>query len=147
MSAKKEPNWGWYAGADEESYHCGPEATRHAIIQAATDDEIGLHDLNEPQVFHIIEAWQSTVDLADHFDADAWVDEINDNLSDFGGEDGEPIVDISSVATASLERVVREAIAKWQAESGLRFRVWTFSGTRNAEMITIPAPNPTGDKP
>jgi len=145
MIAKKEPSWGWYASADEENYHCGPEATRDAIIQAATGDEIGLHDLAEPQVFHIIEAWQAPVDLADHFDAAAWVDEINDNLSDFGGEDGEPIVDISTVAKASLERAVREAIAKWQTESGLRFRGWTFSGTRNAEMITIPATNPTGD--
>lgn len=137
----KEPSWGWYASADEENYHCGPEPTRDAIIQAATDDEIGLYDLSDPQVFHIIEAWQATVDLADHFDAADWVESLNDNLSDFGGSDGEPIVDLTAVAMSSLDRTVKEAIAKWQSDNNLRFRNWVFSGTRNGEMITIPAPH------
>jgi hypothetical protein len=135
------PFWGWYASADEENYTCGPEATRDAIIQAATSDEIGLYNLDDPQVFHIIEAWQANVDLADHFDAVDWVDGINDDLSDFGGEDGEPIVDLTAVATSSLERTVRDAITKWQADNNLRFRHWQFSGTRNGEIITIPVPN------
>ena len=137
----KDPSWGWYASADEENYHCGPEPTRDAIIQAATDDEIGLYDLSDPQVFHIIEAWQATVDLADHFDAADWVESVNDNLSAFGGSDGEPIVDMTDVAMSSLERTVKEAIAKWQSDNNLRFRNWVFSGTRNGEMITIPAPH------
>lgn len=136
----KEPSWGWYASADEENYHCGPEPTRDAIIQAATDDEIGLYDLNYPQVFHIVEAWQGTVDLAAHFDAADWVEGINDDLSDFGGSDGEPIVDLNAVAMSSLDRTVKEAIAKWQADNNMRFRNWIFSGTRNGETITIPAP-------
>ena len=136
----KEPSWGWYASADEENYPCGPEPTRDAIIQAATDDEIGLYSLSDPQVFHIVEAWQATVDLADHFDAADWVEDINDNLSDFGGSDGEPIVDLTTVAMSSLDRTVKEAIAKWQADNNMRFRCWAFAGQRNGETITIPAP-------
>ena len=137
-----DPQWGWYASADEENYYCGPEATRDAIIQAATDDEIGLYEADGIQCFHIIEAWQASVELADHFDAAAFVDGINDDLSDFGGADGVPVVDMTEVAINSLERVVRAEIAKWQSENNLKFRNWTFSGIRNRETITIdPAPD------
>ncbi len=114
MSVTDAKPWGWYASADEENYTCGPEASRDAIIQAATDDEIGLYDLADPQVFHIIEAWQSAVDLADHFDAADWVERINDDLYEFGGENGDPIVDLTAVALSSLERTVRESIANEQ---------------------------------
>ena len=138
-----EPIWGWYASADEENYYCGPEATREDIIQAAVSDEIGLHALSDPQVFHIIEAWQATIDLADHFDAPNWVEAINDDLYDFGGQDGEPVFDLTEVAMSSLQRTVREAIAKWQSDNNLRFRHWTFGGSRNGETITIPAQEPT----
>lgn len=133
----QEPQWGWYASADKENYYCGPEATRDAIIQSATDDEIGLCEAGGVQCFYIIEAWQSSVELADHFDAAAFVEGINDDLSDFGGTDGEPLVDMTAVAVNSLERVVRAAIAQWQAENNLKFRNWAFSGMRNGEMITI----------
>ena len=134
---RAEPQWGWYASADEENYHCGPELTREAIIQAATDDEVGLYEDGGIQCFHIIEAWQASIELADHFAAAAFVDGINDDLSDFGGSDGEPVVDMTDVAINSLERVVRAAIAKWQADNNLKFRNWAFSGTRNGETITI----------
>jgi hypothetical protein len=131
-------NWGWYASADQENYSCGPETSRDAIIQAATDDEIGLCDLLKPQVFHIVEAWQGDVMLADHFDADAWIEELNDNLSDVGHPDGEPMIDLTAVALSSLDRAVREAVGKWQSDNNLRFRQWVFGGTRNEETITVP---------
>lgn len=131
-----EKPWGWYASSDEENYYCGPEQTRDAIIQAATNDEIGLND-DGSRMFFIIEAWQASVELADHFEAAAFVDAINDDFSDFGGLDGEPVVDMTDVAVNSLERVVRATIAKWQADNNLRFRNWTFSETRNREAITI----------
>lgn len=135
----KEPSWGWYASADDQNYHCGPEPTRDAIIQAATGDEIGLLD-DGGLAFHIVEAWQAHVDLADHFDAAEFIEAVNESISDYGGEDGEPVVDLSSVANASLETAVRAAIAKWQADNNMRFRNWIFSGTRNGETITIPVP-------
>jgi hypothetical protein len=137
----KEPSWGWYASADEENYYCGPEPTRDAIIQAATGDEIGLYDLSDPQVFHIIEAWQVQVDLSDYFDAETFIEQVNDSVSDYGSETDEPIVDLSIVALSSLQTAVRSAISKWQADNNLRFRNWVFSGTRNAETITVPAPH------
>ena len=137
-----EPNWGWYASADQENYHCGPESTRAAIIQAATADEIGLWidpaTGNTTQSFHIIEAYQGPINLADYFDAADLVDATNDSLSEFGNENGDPIVDLSSVAISSLERTVREAIAKWQVDNNLRLHTWTFMSTRNGEVITLP---------
>lgn len=137
-----EKSWGWYASADEQNYHCGPEPTRDAIIQAATGDEIGLLD-DGGLAFHIVEAWQAHVDLADHFDAAEFIEAVNESISDYGGEDGEPVVDLSSVANASLETAVRAAIAKWQSDNNLRFREWVFSETRKGELIEIPAPTPT----
>ena len=137
-----DTEWGWYACADEESYGCGPEATREAIIAVATQDEIGLHHDESTDIvsqsFHIIEARKSDVLLAHEFDAARWLEGVNEQLEEYTNDDGEDIVSLTPSQTASLQATVREALTKWQAEHGLRFQPWIFAETRGAETITLP---------
>jgi hypothetical protein len=137
-----DTEWGWYASADEEAYGCGPEATREAIIAAATADDIGFyHDESTgivSQSFHIIEARKNDVLLAEEFSASTWLQGVNEQLEEFTNEDGADIVSLTPSQTASLQATVREALHKWQAEHGLRFQPWVFAETRGEEQITLP---------
>lgn len=137
-----DANWGWYASGDEENYTVGPEGSREAIIQAALIDEVGLAwDRNEDGTwdynFHIMEAYKLPIDLAEYFDADSWIEDLdNGPLFDVLDPDGEGLgAYISSEDTASLQAVVREALTKWQKQTGFHHEPWTFTGTRNGEWI------------
>lgn len=138
---REGPDWHWYASTDEEVYTVGPELSRDAIIQAATGDELGLDIDMETgewtQHFHIVEARQSEIRLAPSFDAAAFVDMVNDEISDYGNEDGDAQVELTPAQAADFERAIRAAMDQWQGATGLRFHTWMFTSTRNGEAISL----------
>ena len=137
-----EPDWGWYAGADGETFTVGPEATRDGIIESAMYEDCGIHDQNEDgswnYSFEIVEAYKSPIQLADHFDAGRWIEDLeNGPLFDLLNPDGDGLgAEMTDDQFKSLETAIREAITKWQKDTGFHHEPWAFTGIRNRESIS-----------
>jgi len=121
-------DWGWYASGDGEMYEIGPEPTRDAIILRANDYFSG-----EP--YHILEARKDLVQVADYFDADEFLTELEEGkLADQCTED-RLFANINERHRVELTLKVREAIAEWQRRHDIKILPWLFSESRNAEII------------
>lgn len=140
--------WQWWAGSSEEWCTVGPEGTREAIIQAATNDSLGEfeHEGGGWNLsFHIVEARQDPLRLADWIGADQLIERANDDMSDSDRVSSEyddgPWFECTPEQEKDLEMRIKRACDEWQAAHGLRFSCSTFSHTRNSENIIVELPD------
>ncbi len=139
--------WQWWAGKDEEVFTVGPEDTREAIIQAAIDDCLGEcqdDDGTWKLSFHIVEARQDPLRLADWIEADELLERAEDGVADSDrtsseNDDG-PWFECSPEQEKDLQERIKRACDEWQAAHGLVFTCITFSHTRNSEHVFIDHP-------
>lgn len=141
-----EGAWQWWAGRSEEWFEVGPEATKEAIIQAATNDSLGETDDDGSWKlsFHIVEARQDPLRIADWLDLDALIERAEDNVADSDrvaseNDDG-PWFECSPEQEKDLRQRVAQACDEWQAANGLAFKTATFSHTRNSEHVVVDVP-------
>lgn len=125
-----EPHSAWYYSTDGgETYH-GGSATKEGAIQEGRDD-----DPDSP--FTVAQCHTHVLKLSDFFDAEDWLDGVNDGPTDDDtGEDGDPIFDPPKEAKADLQVMVREAIDAWQVKHGLRFKSYWFWECCDEEAIS-----------
>lgn len=95
---------GWYASNDEERWSGGPFDTREEAEAVARKDELRL----------IAQGSTRAVRVSKLFFSCDFLDAAEEAISDLQNEDGDPILDFTSEATADLERRVRQAIDEWQ---------------------------------
>lgn len=138
-----EAPWQWFAGDCGEWFAVGPEDTREAIIQAATNDSLGEYEDDGvwKLQFHIVEARKEPLRIADWIDADDIFDRAEDNLADsdrVGSESDEgPWFECSKEQKADLRNRIKQACDEWQVAHGLVFNCATFSQTRNEESVVV----------
>ncbi len=140
--------WQWWAGSDEEWCTVGPEDTREAIIQAATNDSLGefQHEGGGWNLsFHIVEARQDPLRLADWIEADRLLERAEEGLSDSDRVSSEyddgPWFECTPEQEKDLEERVKRACDEWQAAHRLVFSCATFSHTRNKEKVIVELPD------
>ncbi len=138
-----EGPWQWWAGRSEEWFDVGPEGTKAAIIKAATNDSLGENDDDGSWKlsFHIVEARQDPLRIADWLDLDALIERAEDNVADSDrvaseNDDG-PWFECSPEQEKDLRQRVARACDEWQAAHGLAFKTATFSHTRNSEHVVV----------
>ncbi|MFC3163105.1 hypothetical protein [Ciceribacter thiooxidans] len=146
-AVKTESPWQWWAGKDEEWCTVGPEDTRKAIIQAATGDELGecQDDGGAWHLsFHIVEARQDPLRLADWIETYKLLERAEENFADgdrrADEHDDGPWFECSPEQEKDLAERIKRACDEWQAAHGLVFTCSTFSHTRNSEHITVDHP-------
>ncbi|WP_097140885.1 hypothetical protein [Rhizobium subbaraonis] len=153
-SIATEGPWQWWAGSTEEWCTVGPEASREAIIQAAIndclgegEDDVGAWTLN----FHIVEARQDPLRLADWIESDRLIERAEDNVADSDRAAGEyddgPFFRVAPEIEKDLEERIKRACDEWQLANGLTFTCRTFSHTRNDEDVVVDHPNATSEGP
>lgn len=147
VPAMKAP-WQWWAGSTEECFTVGPEDTREAIIQAATNDSLGEFQHEEGGWnlgFHIVEARSDPLRLADWIESDRLLERAEDSVADsdrISSENDEgPWFDCTPEQEKDLEERVKRACDEWEAAHGLTFACATFSHTRNQEHIVVELPD------
>lgn len=141
--------WGWWAGSSEEYCTIGPCETRDEVIANATSEVLGeFEDDNGVWKlgFHICEAEQRPLRLAEYIEADRLLERAEEVLSDScrvgcEGDDG-PWFDATSEQEVDLRRRVEAACDAWQKAHGLVFTCKTFSASRNHEHVIVPHPLP-----
>lgn len=143
-----EAPWQWWAGSTEEWCTVGPENTREAIIQAATNDSLGEFQHEEGGWnlgFHIVEARSDPLRLADWIESDRLLERAEDSMADSDRTSSEyddgPWFDCTPEQEKDLEERIKRACDEWQAAHGLTFACATFSHTRNQEHIVVELPD------
>ena len=106
----------WYSSNDEEIWTGGPYATRD---EAEIEAQANGHRL-------ICEAGKTPVRVSKHFDAEYFLERADEDLDDYKGEDGDPILDFTKEAEVDLQKRVREAIDAWQVAHQLSPTPWMF---------------------
>lgn len=140
--------WQWWAGSDEEWCTVGPEDTREAIIQAATNDSLGEfeHEGGGWNLgFYIVEARQDPLRLADWIEADRILERAEEGMADSDRvsseyDDGQWF-ECTPEQEKDLEERVKRVCDEWQAEHRLVFSCATFSHTRNREHVIVELPD------
>ena len=139
--------WQWWAGSSEEWCTVGPEDTRAAIIQAATNDSLGEfeHEGGGWNLgFYIVEARQDPLRLADWIESDRLLERAEDNVADSdraGSEyDDGPWFKCTPEQEKDLEERIKRACDEWQAAHALIFSCSTFSHARNQEHVVVDHP-------
>lgn len=129
------PKWQWWAGSDESWMTVGPCATREQVISEAVSD--GLYENHDG--FYVIEAIKGRVDLSAQFDATYWLEQAHERLhEDLADENGDGFDIITSADDIeALQKAVRAAISKWQAERRITVTTTRFTHTRNAEWVPV----------
>lgn len=126
----RESEWKWYASRDEENCTVGPEASRDAIIAAATRDYDG-------ERFHIVEARKGTMERWVPSGSDI-IDQVFERSSDdgaFGDDYGEPEGTPEQIKAA--EEDLDALLTAWYARHKHIFpEPWQFAESRNCEWIT-----------
>ena len=149
VTVKTESRWQWWAGADEEWCTVGPEDSREAIIQAATNDSLGEFQDEEGRWklgFHIVEARQDPLRMADWIEADDLLNRAEDGVADSDRvtseyDDG-PYFECTPAQNKDLRERIERACDEWQAAHGLVFPCRTFSHTRKNEHVFVDHPSP-----
>ena len=145
---ENEGQWQWWAGTDEEWMTVGPCDTRDQVIAEATNDRLGEDLIDEKWMlgFHIVEARQDPLRLADWIGADRLLEYAEDNIADSDRVAAEydegPWFKATGEQEADLVKRVKAACDEWQAAHGLNFKSFTFSHTRNDEDVVVPHPDP-----
>lgn len=145
LAETKEPGWGWYAGWNEEEMTIGPEDSREAVIQIAIDDEVGYREADEdgPErlCFHIIEARQDTLIIAEYIDVGRMVERWEESDWEEMTNPNDPRSPVEKVTKAQwddLQDRLRAAALQWQTDHAIKIKPWTFSQVRNSEDVSIP---------
>lgn len=140
--------WQWWAGSDEEWCTVGPEDTREAIIQAATNDRLGEfeHEGGGWNLsFHIVEARQDPLRFADWIEAERLLERAEEGMADSDRVSSEyddgPWFECTPEQEKDLEERVKRACDEWQAAHRLVFSCATFSHTRNKENVLVELPD------
>lgn len=148
-----ESPWQWWAGSDEEWCTVGPESTREDIIQAATNDSLGEfeHEGGGWNLsFHIIEARQDPLRLADWIEADRLLERADEGVSDSDRVSSEyddgPWFECTQEQEKDLVERVKRACDEWQAAHQLVFSCATFSHVRNKEHVIFELPSGEGSE-
>ena len=150
--------WGWWAGCNEECLTVGPCPTRQHAVDEMVDDGSGeyLDETQDPPVwmnsFHIVEARQDPLRLADWIDLD-WIlnraDEAlaNSDMVSCEYDDG-PWFEATKEQELDLADRLKRACDEWQIAHVLKFTSNTFSHSRNSETVNTPLLRTiSGDKP
>lgn len=148
-AVKTESSWQWWAGTDEEWCTVGPKDSREAIIQAATTDCLGEFQDEEGRWklgFHIVEARQDPLRMADWIEADDLLDRAEDSVADSDRvtseyDDG-PYFECTPAQKKDYRERIERACDEWQAAHGLVFTCLTFSHTRKNEHVVVDHPTP-----
>ncbi len=158
----------WWASQDEESLTVGPLDEREDVIAEA----LGQGDFKEiePDGYDFskgydhpdnkaLTGWKAGiwvgqyqrnhVDLSKWFVADAWIDNLFDQMDDENGgdEDGSnhPLEELSKEDIATLEESVRLAIWHWQHRRQIKLRAYSMNLISGGDFVTLPHPeNPAG---
>ena len=129
MSADDNKPWGWWGGSNDEHYSGGPfDAREEAVEYVRESYEEG----------YVVEAYISDIDLSKQFCADSWLERVDEHLfEECSGENGPDsfIEDITDDQVKDLQKVVREAVAMWQAQNQIVITPYLFTGSRNEEFI------------
>ena len=114
-------NWKWWAGSDEEWMSIGPCDTREEVIADATSERMGEfqdeHDGEWKLGFHITEARQDPLRIADWIEADRLLERADESLCDsdrvsYEHEDG-PWFDVTIEQGKDLEERIKRACDEW----------------------------------
>jgi hypothetical protein len=141
--------WVWWAGDSDEWLSSGPHATREEAIAEATGECIGefqdeKDDSKWKLGFHIVEARQDPLRLADWIRADTLLERADEDISDSDRISSEheegPWFEATPEQEADLAARVKAACDEWQAAHGLTFKTQTFSATRNREYVVVDHP-------
>lgn len=131
--------WFWFASSDGEAFQIGPCATRDEALKSAAIDEIGVETPEGYIVFHITQATNPPLKIADWLRLETLIEGAGENLaesdrvaSDF--DDGDAFA-VTSEQDKDLQERIRKACDEWQEAHGLTFRVHTFAAMRNNETI------------
>jgi len=142
-----QSQWQWWAGSSEEWCTVGPEDTREAIIQAATNDRLGEFQDEEGGwnlSFSIVEARQDPLRLSDWIETDRLLERAEDSMADSDRTSSEyddgPWFCCTPEQEKDLEKRVKRACDEWQAAHSLTFSCATFSHTRNQEHVVVELP-------
>lgn len=144
-TTKWESEWQWWAGTNEGWFTVGPCATRDSIINEMSNDGCGefLDNEMDPPVwknsFHIVEARQDQLRLADWIETEFILERADEALADSDRvsceyDDG-PWFDATKEQEKDLEERLKRACDEWQEAHGLVFVSTTFSHSRNHEHI------------
>lgn len=134
MLRKANEDGFWYS-SNEENYHGGPCETRDQAVSEA----VHSGDFEPGDVFTTAFCKIHHLQLAQFFDAERFLDDVEDNLvDDYQSEDGDPVFEVTPEQEADLQAMVREAITAWQAKHGLDFTSWYFLSTTQEETHTMP---------
>lgn len=137
--------WAWWAGRDEDGIMTvGPCASREEVIAEAVgegsfeDDGDGDGPLHS---FHICEALQRPLRLADWIDADRTLERAEESLADSDRvsceHDDGPWFAVTPDQEADLTARLKAVCDEWQASHGLTFNCTTFEASRHAEFVTV----------
>ncbi len=143
LGALTEKAWGWFYTADEERYF-GPYASKEDAVQAAIEEECGLHGewgadgfKQEDWSFVIARCQSNPFALSGYFDASRWLEDLADDFDYLLNEDGESAVDLGGGLPASLEKAVRTAIDRWQVENSVQLKRWEFAKIEPGERVNL----------
>lgn len=144
---KKAP-WQWWAGSDAELFTVGPEDTRDAIIQEAIGDQLGEFQCESGVRkfgFHIVEARQDPLRLADWIDFERMLESAEEHLAESDRtcseyDDG-PWFQYTPAQERDLHERIKRACDEWQTAHGLVFKCRTFSDTRGEEYVIVDHPS------
>lgn len=133
--------WGWWAGRDDEWFTFGPEPTREAAIESAIQDGCGEYEYGgrTHHSFHIVEAKQEPLRLADWIGVSWMLEQAEERLMDSDRvcseyDDG-PWFEATKEQEADLATMLKAACDAWQAKHDLTFTCSTFSHARNHEYV------------
>lgn len=144
---KTEGEWQWWAGGSEEWFTVGPEASRDDVIEAARNDCLGETDDGGDWhlSFHIVEARQDGLRLADWIGCDRMLEYAEDSVADSDRSSSEyddgPYFDVSPDVEKDLVDRIRRTCDQWQTDHSLVFTCRTFSHTRNSEHVVVDHPD------
>lgn len=120
-------NWKWYVGHSNEEYSSGPFDTREEAIYIAKEEYGGGY---------IVEAYKTPFNLANQFEVDRFLEDVEDNNYELANPDGGALIDITKDQEKDLQAMVRQAITDWQQKHNLVFMPWMFTDSRNEEFIS-----------
>ena len=126
-----ERKWHWYQARFEEGSYSGPHATREDAIAEGRDECDG-------DGFHIAEATNPPIRLADWIGADYMLERADESVFDndrASNEWDDVIFSATKEQEADLVVRIRTACDEWQAAHGLIFHCCSFEGMRNHEFI------------
>lgn len=121
----KTTEWKWYSGTSNEVYSATHDTREEAVAEAKA---MGGG--------YICEACKPVIRIADFINFECAIEEADERCSeDYGNEDGDPIIELSTSQMQSLIDALRAAAEKWQDDNAVTFKPWVFHEVRNEERV------------